>query len=82
MVAGRWETRVENDNLIEVRHYSSSQIALTLDLPQSNESHSLQHLVVAWHAQQLGIQAFCDMSSESHASADKAMPRGKSSPQS
>ena len=61
VVAGRWEARVENNDLIEIRHHSSSMVALNIDLPQSSELQSLQCLVLAWHTQQLGIQAFRDL---------------------
>ena len=56
-VVGTWEARIENQRLIEVRHHSSTDVALSLDLEQSHLPHSLQHLIFTWHTQQLGIQA-------------------------
>ena len=56
-VSGTWEARVENQQLIEIRHHSSTDVALRLDLEQSRDSQSLQHLILLWHTQNLGIQA-------------------------
>ena len=55
-VVGTWEARIEN-HLIEIRHHSSTDVALNLDLEQSHIPQSLQHLIFTWHTQQLGIQA-------------------------
>ena len=56
-VTGTWEARVENQQLIEIRHHSSTDVALSLDLERSRDSQSLQHLIFSWHTQNLGIQA-------------------------
>ena len=58
IVVGTWEARIENQQLIEIRHHSSTDVALDLDLEQSHTPQSLQQLIFAWHTQQLGIQAF------------------------
>ena len=55
-VSGTWEARVENQQLIEIRHHSSTDVALSLDLQQSRDSQNLQHLILSWHTQNLGIQ--------------------------
>ena len=59
-VIGTWEARVENQHLIEIRHYSSTEVALNLDLDQTCDPQNLQHLILIWHTQQLGIQALKD----------------------
>ena len=56
-VVGTWEARIENQQLIKIRHHSPTDVALDLDLEQSHTPQSLQQLIFAWHTQQLGIQA-------------------------
>ena len=56
-VSGTWEARVANQQLIEIRHHSSTDVALSLDLEHSRDSQSLQHLIFSWHTQNLGVQA-------------------------
>ena len=48
---------MENHQLIEIRHHSSTDVALSLDLEQSCDPQSLQHLILIWHTQCLGTQA-------------------------
>ena len=60
VMAGKWEARIEQRGLTEIRHFAVARMAITLDIPQPTEPTSLQSLVLAWHAQQLGIQAFSD----------------------
>ena len=57
VVSGRWEARIENQNLVEVRHFSTTNMAINIDIPQSSEPHSLQGLIHDWHTQHPGIQA-------------------------
>ena len=59
-VAGRWEARIEQQSLIEIRHGVVTHTAVTLDIPHADELTTLQQLVLLWHMQQLGIQAFTD----------------------
>ena len=54
---GPAEARIEHQNLVEIRHHSTSHVALNIDLAQSSEPQSLQYLILAWHTQQLGTQA-------------------------
>ena len=35
VVAGRWEARIENQDLVGIRHHSTTNVALNIDLPQS-----------------------------------------------
>ena len=37
-VAGRWEARIEQHSLIEIRHSAATQTAITLDIPHAHES--------------------------------------------
>ena len=58
VTAGRWEARIENQILIEIRQRSTANVTLNIDLPQSAELRSSYSLILHWHTQQLGIQAF------------------------
>ena len=46
VVAGRWEARIEQQSLIEIRHSAITQTAVTPDIPHAKEPTGLQHLVL------------------------------------
>ena len=58
VVTGRREAKIENQNLVEIRHHSTTNVALNIDLPQSSEPQSLLSLILNWRTQHLGTQAF------------------------
>ena len=60
VVNGRWEARIAEGVLLEIRHYATTSSPINLDLPELAGIISLQQLVLEWLANQLGIQALAD----------------------
>ena len=60
VVSGRWEARIAEGILVEIRHFATTLSPINLDLPETAGTISLQQLVLEWHANQLGIQALAD----------------------
>ena len=60
VVSGRWEARIAEGVMVEIRHYATTSSPINLDLPELAGIISLQQLVLEWHANQLGIQALAD----------------------
>ena len=60
VLSGRWEARIAEGMLVEIRHFATTMSPINLDLPASTGTISLQQLVLEWHANQLGIQALAD----------------------
>ena len=63
VVNGRWEARIAEGMLVEIRHFATTVSPINLDLPETAttiKDISLQQLVLEWHADQLGIQALAD----------------------
>ena len=62
VVTGRWEARIAEGMLVEIRHFATTISPINLDLPETAGTISLQQLVLEWHADQLGIQALFEVS--------------------
>ena len=56
VVSGRWEARIAEGMLVEIRHFATtlSRSPINLDLPEISGTIGLQQLVLEWHADQLG----------------------------
>ena len=55
MVNGRWEARIAEGMLVEIRHFATTLSPINLDLPETAGTISLQQLVL-----ECGIQALAD----------------------